>query len=177
MSTLFKDSEVLNKERPTKPTNQQIEEFWAKMAEEILDNNFSTSDKEDIISDLKNLSLYDTGFEMAKELDEPNANANYEIDSSFIEWLESLSWEYRSLNDKNVKHWVSVFNPEHKYLKGQALLVNENLDREYTKGKIVYVTGFSLEKACYLISEDKNRNGGTVLAYEKVESCCTESDA
>lgn len=178
MEKLFDTTEFFQKERPTEPTKSQVEEFYKKMAKEIKKEKFSSSEESEIIEDLKDLFPFsDSGFEMAKELDGYTANAEYDIDSSFIDWLEDLQWEYRKLNDVNVKEWVKCHNPLPMFQKGQKLEIMEKLCYQKDVGKIVYVNGFQEDKANYLIDEDPNRQGGTILPYELVESRCLKADA
>lgn len=178
MNTLFNDSETFQKERPQKPTEKQVEEFYKKMAKEIKEEGFSQSNEDDIISDLRELyPFYDSGYEMAKRLEGWNVKANYQINASFIEWLENLDYEYRELNAKNIKEWVKAHNPQPLFTKGQKLLINEKLCYQKNAGSFVFVNGFSKDSACYLINENPNRQGGTVLAYELVEQRCSKADA
>ncbi len=172
MNTLFNDSEVFQKERPQKPTAQQIEKFYYERAQEIIKEGFSDSDESDIITDLKNLFPFnDNGFEMAKDLE--RGNACYEIDTSFCEWLDGLHYSYSEINRRNVKDWVNAHNPKPKFQDGQKLLVVENLCHGIKKDMIVYINYKREEEAVYIVDQDPKRNGGTVLEYERVEKCCT----
>lgn len=171
---LFNDSETFQKERPKKATAKQIEDFYIKMANEIQDENYSSSDEDDIIHDLKKLYPFtDSGFEMAKELDGYSADADYDIDADFIQWLEDLRWKFIKLNEVNVKTWVKAHNPKPQFKKGTHLIINEKLCYGKIKGVSVYVNGFNEDTACYLVDEDIKRNGGTVLPYELVEKKCS----
>ena len=169
--TLFSDSEVFQKERPKTVTNQQLENFYKKIAEEIKKNGYSTSDLEEIIEDLEDLHPFiDTGYEMAKKL-EDNWNADYEIDSGFIEYLEGLEWKYRNLIEENVKTWVKAHNPKPKFKVGDQILIDHSLcyGNNLEKGKTAYITGIKEDTACYLVDQNPNRKGGTILEFEKVE--------
>lgn len=170
MDTLFNTDEFFQKERPTEPTKSQIDAFYDKMASEMIDSGFTTNDKEDIIEDLKDLYMGDSGFEMAKDLYD---NSGYEVDSELVAWLENLPWKYRDLKNSNVREWVKCHNPQPIFERGQKLIANKELCYKKNKGIIVYVTGFKEDVASYLISEDPSTNGGTVLAYELVEERCT----
>lgn len=173
MNRLFNDSEVFQKERPTKPTAEQLSVFFAKQAKEVKENGWSSSDEEDIIHDLKELHPFNnTGYEMAKMLEGSFYKADYKIDSSFIEWLEFLDSDYRSLNSENVRQWVKAHNPEPKFKDGQKLLIVEPLCPGMKKGMIVYVNYKREEEAMYVIGEYPNIKGGTLLEYERVEKCC-----
>lgn len=173
MQTLFNDAEVFQKERPTKLTEKQEADFYSEQAKDLIKQGFSTDDEEDIIEDLKKLyPFHDNGFEMAKELDDYGANASYDIDTNFCEWLDCLYSNYDNIMTKNVKDWVKAHNPQPKFEKGTKLLIVETLCHKMGKGLEVYVNGGRPEEAVYWISEDPKKNGGTVLAYERVEKCC-----
>lgn len=84
---LFKDSETFIKERPTKLSEKQEAEIWQKLAKEVIDNGWSDDDIDTIIEDLQNLSMYYSGYEMAKDLEGFSSNGNYDIDTSFTKIL------------------------------------------------------------------------------------------
>ena len=46
MEKLFKDSDVFQKERPTKPTDAQLEVFYLKQANDLKSQGFSTDDED-----------------------------------------------------------------------------------------------------------------------------------
>lgn len=174
MDTLFPDSETFQKERPTTITEQQRQDYYRKVAQEIIDNGWSQYDIDSVIEDVSNMSHHDSGYELAKWLEEFDRSASYEIDTPFIEFLDDFGWGIAEIVLENVQAWVVETNPQPKYQKGQKLLIETALDYEHKKGLNVYVTGFSSQKnACYLIDEDPNRNGGTIIPYEKVESRCS----
>ena len=171
MEKLFNDSELFQKERPKKITEEQEKKIYKELAQEILDNGWCKDDIEDIVSDLKKLSKNDSGYEMAKDLEGYNMNCSYDIDTDFIYWLDDFDYQFRKELEKNIKDWVQAHDIKPKFEKGTKLLITEYLCYKKGKGLIVYVNGFT-DYGCYLIDEDFNRNGGTVLAYELVESCC-----
>lgn len=173
MNTLFPDSETISKHRPTKATDAQLQAFYKEYAEEIIENGWAVDDLEDVVHDVSNISSYDSGYEIAKSLEGYGSRGSYDIDTSFIEFLDDFSWRKQELLDNNVKLWAQAHNIQPKFSKGQKLIVEQGLNREYVKGCIVYVNGFSIDRACYWIDQDKERNGGTVLAYEKVEAACS----
>ena len=172
MEKLFKDSEILTKLIPTEITQQQKDDFYKSIAQEIIENRWSHSDLEDIISDVSRIYCYDNGYEIAKSLEGCGSEATYKIDTSFIEFLDNFGYEKDSILRQNVEAWVLAHNPILKFKKGQKLMIEITLNHEKRKGEIVYVTGFDEKRACYLIDEDENRNGGTVIAYDKVEANC-----
>jgi len=173
MQTLFNDAEVFQKERPTELTEKQKADFYIEQAKDLKAQGVSTDDEKDIIEDLKKLYPFrDNGFEMAKELDGYGCQANYNIDTNFCEWLDCLYSNYNEIETQNIKDWVKAHNPQPKFQKGTKLLIVEKLCHKMDKGLEVYVNGGRPEEAVYWISEDPNKYGGTVLAYERVEKCC-----
>jgi len=172
MDKLFSDSETYTKVRPIKITAEQEQQFYKGLAEEIIDNKWSESDVEDIAEDISKLSLHDNGYEIAKSLEGSRNKAYYEIDVEFCEFLDCISWKKGNILENNVKDWVKAHNPQPKFLHRQRLIVEKDLNREKKIGTIVFVTGLAEERACYLIDENPEREGGTIIAYELVESNC-----
>lgn len=173
METLFDTSKYFQKERPTKPTEKQIEEFYNKKVDEIIKFGHSSSDKEDIKSDLIKLSPFrSSGFELAKELECYSMSAEYDIDADFISWLEDLDYDFRKLSEINIKEWVKCHDIKPKFSLGQKLLIKARLCYGKNTGDIVYINGFRESTAEYLIDQDSNRKGGTILTYELVENNC-----
>jgi hypothetical protein len=175
MDRLFSDAETFQKERPTKMSAEQQRDLYLEIAQEIIDEGWSESNIEDIAQDVSEISFNDSGYEIAKDL-ERHKKAYYDIDTSFIEFLDDLSWKKRERIQENVKTWVLAHNPKPKFEKGQKLIVDTSLDYEKKKGVVVFVTGVSEKTACYLIDENQERAGGTVIAYERVESNCSKID-
>ncbi len=160
------------KERPTKITDQQEKEFYKRVAEEIIKNKWSTDDLGLVIEDVSEISENEIGYEIAKDLEKSWKKANYKIDTQFIEFLDDFGYDKADILRENVKAWVAAHNPQPKYSVGQKLLIETTLNYYKKKGLIVYVIGFSLEQACYLIHENMESSRGTVIAYEKVEANC-----
>jgi hypothetical protein len=172
MEKLFDDTLLIQNERPTKITKQQEEQMFIDLAEEVIKNQYTDEDDVDtIVEDLKQLSLSDSGFEKAKDLDS-NGSASYSFDGDFIDWLDNMDYKKRQILNDNIKLWVKAHNPTPKFEKGQRLIVDSFLNHEKTKGTIVFITGLDIDRATYHVDTDPNRNGGTVIPYERVEKCC-----
>jgi hypothetical protein len=173
MEKLFDDTLFIQKERPTKITNQQEEQMFIDLAKECIENQYSSDDEETIAEDLKDLSINDSGFEKAKALDN-NGNASYEFDGDFIDWLDGIAYRRSSILKENVKLWVKAHNPQPKLQEGTKLKIIQSLSysKDLIKDCIVFVTGINIEEAYYTISGDKYKKGGYVFAFEKVESNC-----
>lgn len=172
MEKLFDDTLLVQKERPTRITKQQETELFLKLANEIIDQQYSDDDAETIAEDLAELSMHDSGFEMAKDLE--GANASYEFTGDFIDFLDNISHERGNVLKENVKLWVKAHNPQPKLEKGDQLKISEPLSRtpDLKKDAVVYITGINMEQAYYTISADPDQKGGYVLAFEKVECQC-----
>jgi len=124
---------------------------------------------------LKELSFCDSGYEKAKYL-ERNGSASYEIDGEFIDWLDWIDHKRSEILSENVKLWVKAHNPQRKFEKGTKLKIISTLNRKKLAGEFVYITGFREDEANYLVDKDQNRQGGTVISYEKVEYNCEVSE-
>lgn len=168
---LFPESEVFTKERPKKLTDEQKKEFFLKQAEEIIENGWSKNDPETIAEDLAGLSMRDSGFEMAKDLDSTGMSS-YDIDGDFVSWLDFLSSEYNSAIEENQKTWVKAHNIQPKFTTGTALKVNKYLSSELKIGETIYVTGIKNEVGKYLVWKDPQHQGGYVMDYERIEDAC-----
>jgi len=172
MEKLFDDTLFIQKERPTQITKQQEEKMWLDLAKECIKNQYSDGDEETIAEDLKELSIHDSGFEKAKDL-EQNGNADYEFEGDFIDWLDGIDWKRGAILRENTKLWVKAHNPQPKFQLGQKLIIEKELNREKHVGDIVYINGVNTEDAYYLVDKDKNRKGGTVIVFEKIEENCS----
>lgn len=167
---MFSDSETFTMERPTKLTEAQEEQFFKDMARKIIEDGHSRDDIEEIIEDLKKLSLSDSGFEMAKELED--RYCAYDIDSSFIEFLEGFGYGKGSRIKENVIAWVKAHDIKPKLKKGDKLKVNTCISFTYKPGNEIFITGIQPETANYTVWEDMDRNGGYLFAYEQIENNC-----
>jgi hypothetical protein len=176
MEKLFDDTLFVQKERPTKITEQQEEKMYLDLAKECIKYQYS-SDDETIAEDLKELSTNDSGFEKAKDL-EDNGNASYEFDGDFIDWLDGMDYKRSDILKENVKLWVKAHNPKPKLEKGTKLKITGHLSyqKDLKTDCIVYITGVKLEEANYYIHPNSENNSGYVLAFEKVELNCEVSE-
>jgi len=176
---LFKDSEVFVKERPIKLSEKQEIEIWQKLAKEVIDNGWSDDDIDTIIKDLQGLSMSDSdsGYEMAKDLEGWSANGNYDIDTSFIEWLDMLDSNFDDAIRENVKRWVKAHHIKPKYEIGTQLVVKEHFTRspELQVGKVIFVNGYYENEAKYCVSNEKDSKVNVIIIYEKIEQCCAAS--
>ena len=174
---LFKDSETFIKERPTKVTEMQEAEIWQKLAKEVIDNGWSDDDIDTIIEDLQNLSMYDSGYKKAKDLESFRSNASYDIDTSFIEWLDMLDSDFDHARRENVKRWVEAHDIKPKYKIGTQLIVKEHFTRshELQVGKVIFVNGFYEDEAKYCVSNEKDSKRNILINYEDIERCCVAS--
>lgn len=170
---LFDDTLFVQKERPTKITAQQEEQMYLDLAIECIENQYSSSDQQTIVEDLKKLSINDSGFEKAKEL-EDDGSGDYKFNGDFIDWLDFMDNIRHQILSENVNLWVKAHNPHPKFQKGIKLKINADISRtkDLRKDCIVYVTGIKLDEANYYIYPNSENNGGYVLPFEKVEENC-----
>ena len=177
MEKLFDDTLFVQKERPTKITEQQEAKMFIDLAKECIQNQYSSDKKETIAEDLRELSSNDSGFEKAKDL-EDNGNASYKFEGDFIDWLDGMDYKRTDILRENVKLWVKAHSPQPKLKKGTKLKIIESLSysKDLRKDCLVYVTGINMGQAYYTVSDDKEKQGGYVLAFEKVESNCEISE-
>jgi hypothetical protein len=174
---LFKDSEIFIKERPTKLSEKQETEIWQKLAKEVIDNGWSDDDIKTIIEDLQGLSMSDSGYEMAKDLEGFRSNGHYDIDTAFIEWLDMLDRDFYYARYENVKQWVKAHDIKPKYEIGTQLIVKEHFTRsqELQVGKVIFINGYYEKEAKYCVSNEKDSKRNVVIIYENIERCCVVS--
>jgi len=168
---LFDDTTFIQKERPTSLSPKEKDDLLITLAKEIIDEGYSKSNIDIIVSDLKELSLSDRGFELANHLSR-NCSAEYIFNGSFLDWLENYSWEWKDTLDQKVELWAKVHKPQNKFEYGAKLIINKNLNPDKIKGDIIYVNAVQSHVAKYLVDEDPDRYGGSAFTYEKLESCC-----
>ena len=168
MEKLFDDGPFMQKERPKDLTSKQKEDFYRDKAKEIIKDGVSDDDLETIIEDLKKLSQYDDGYELAKKL-ERIGEASYDIDTSFVEWLDWMFHSYREIQRKNERDWVKAHNIKPKLEIGVPYQLKENLDRDYLKEQTIYIIRYYELEGEYVINTKKDANGGRVIHFEIVE--------
>jgi formate dehydrogenase maturation protein FdhE len=172
METLFNESEIFQKKRPSKLTGKQERDFYLEMAKEVIENNWSSDDEDTIATDLSDLSLSDNGYEMAKDLESYTGIAEYSIDVDFCKWLDNLFHEYKERMQLNVKEWVKSHKITPKYSIGDQLKVLSKLNRVINVNDIIFVAGIHDKEAEYVVNFDINHKGGTIIDFELIESNC-----
>ncbi len=174
MDKLFDDTLMVKNERPTELTPQQKEELYGKLAVDMIKEQHVNDhfDVEEIAQDLADLYLGYSGFEMAKYL-QNNGSCDYEFNGDLVDFLDNIQYEVHSVLNETVKLWVKSHGITPKLEQGTALRINETLNIKLKKGEEVYITGIRLEEGIYLLSQDKNKQGGYLITYEKVEANCT----
>lgn len=168
---LFDDNEFVQENRPEKITEKQESAFYQEKAEECIELNYTSDDVESVIEDLKSLRHGEDGFQKAKQLEEDGI-CGYEFNGDFINWLDWLDSEKHDILRENVKLWVIAKKPQRKFEKGDKLTVIEPFSRLYKKGDIIFITGVRETEAIYTVDALKEKQGGYLFEYEKVEKHC-----
>ena len=173
MEKLINDSETFQKDRPLTITNLQRNEVLTEVAKDIKNWNLSQDSIEQIVADLDEVyTSGESGFEMAKELDDGyNTFGSYEVGSSLVELLESLD---SLVNDKkriNIQEWVKAHNIKPNLKKGDKVKLKLAPFFSFEVGDEIYINYLKEDTAHYVVDKDPNRKGGTVLEYEKLERC------
>lgn len=174
MTQLFTDSELFAKERPDFITDSQKENLINNIVDDIINNGYSDSEKDDIRSDIESIYPFkETGFQLAKSLDSYMANAEYDFTTEFIDFLHYIQFEKERIVKENVKQWVKAHKIKPKFADGCELIVkNDMIGTIFKEGDIVYVNYHYPETATYVIDKDPERKGGTLIPFEKVEINC-----
>lgn len=109
----------------------------------------------------------DNGFEIAKQLEDLHP------DLELVESLDSFgSWDFDEILNGYIKKWVLENNPSNKFNVGDKIKCNSIVNSAIRGGKEYFITGINKELANYYVHEEKDRNGGYVLPYEKIDECC-----
>ena len=172
MEALFKDSEVFVRERPTKPTEKQTEDFYRQTAQEIIDCGWSNSKIERIIIDLEDLSpFFDSGYELAKKLEGLGMNGSYKVDMEFLDFLDGLHSDYSELLSENIKQWVKAIQLIPQWKVGSKIKLTYPIFRtpDYSEGQQFFITGIDDKEARYIIHKESDFKGGTMIHFEKLE--------
>ena len=159
--------------RPIGITDEQKKEILTEVAENIIEWDISNDNIETIIEDLEGmLDSNDTGFEMAKKIDESfNYSGSYEMNSTFVELLESIDSLKRDKQCINIQKWVKENNIKPKHKKGDKFTLKASAFFRYSVGDVVYINSLKEDTANYVIDKDPNRKGGRIVKYEEFERC------
>ncbi len=175
MNTLFNDSEVFQKDRPKKLTDNQQSELYKELAQEIIDSGWSSSEVEDIVEDLKTLSRHDSGFELAKELEGFRCNADYDIKTDFIEWLDDFDSRHTEVISENEMRWVKAHSIKPAKEIGIGLLINKSISRseDLRAGCTIYINGYYEKTGKYQVWKEKGSKRNYIINYEEIDECCS----
>jgi hypothetical protein len=161
---LFADSETFNKERPKIITHAQMEELLSKIAKEIISNDWSDSNEDEIIIDLCRIYPFnDSGFIMMQELDSYVSDGSYDPTVDFMEYLESLSIEVYKIQSENVKQWVKAHDINPKFRIGDCIKSKTDLAP-------FFINNIRFETAEYCISTKKDDSKNRLKDFEDIES-------
>jgi hypothetical protein len=171
MDKLFDDTLYVSKDRPIAITPQQSEALFLKLAEEAIDNGYSGDDVEVIKEDLESLNLNQTGFDLAKDLEE-DGSADYTFNGDFIDWLGNIEHEVEQVLKENTKLWTTAHAPQPMFKKGDAVKITDLISYNIRSNVILYVYKINMEQAYYIMARDREQKGGYILNFEKLEENC-----
>lgn len=152
---MFDDSQTFTKKRPGKLTEEQEYDFFYRLAQEVSKNGWSDMEVDDIAKDLQELSTSDSGFEMAKTLDN-TTNCDYDFKGDFIDWLDNIHYRLKKAIEENVKKWVQDNNIKPKWEVRTKLLIKQTLSTNYmlSKNTVIFITSINEELAQYRVDTD-----------------------
>jgi hypothetical protein len=168
---LVDDKDVFQKDRPKIATDKQMNKIFDGVAKEIIQWQLSKDSKDVIVKDLK--SVYDgytSAFTMAKELGSNyNCSGAYQLNSTFVELLESVESEVSSAIIENVKAWVKAHSIELKLKKGESFKLDSELNGSLKKGDTFHVIYLKEDTAEYVVNKNYLATGGYVIKAEILE--------
>lgn len=168
---LFKDSEVFIKNRPEELTENQKNDIWKELAKYIINEKWSNSDINDILNDLKKIPLSYSGYEKAKQL-ESSKRCYYDLNTFFIEWLDSIEINFQDRINENVSYWVKVHDIKPIYNIGTELAITSFINN-FQIGEKIFINGIYEKLAKYLVSDIKDSKRNIAINYEEIEKCCS----
>ncbi|MEG1587575.1 MAG: hypothetical protein RR346_11960 [Bacteroidales bacterium] len=156
--------------RPTGLTLEQLDQFYIEAAQTFIDEGWVPDDQDinEIISDLKRVNLFDSGYEIAKSL-ERSSLVCYEIDSECISYLDYLDCDKDELKTENIKQWVRETNPIPMYKVGDCVTVIHAINIEIQPSQVLWIHSIREDTAEYVASKKEKSNGGFIITYEKME--------
>jgi len=169
---IFKEKEVFQKERPKGLTDLQRQNLTKKLAAEIIDNGWSDSDISDILLDLDFLPEWESGFELAKELDRNISAGRYKVDAEFIEWLDTFGFRFAETKLKNLKAWVAAHNIKPKFVKGQKLKIINKMPFFLGFFDTIYINYVDKKRAMYYVGAALGNYLNASYNFEDVENNC-----
>jgi len=168
MNTLFKDSEIFQKDRPLFLPRSYFRKLCDKLAKGIIEEGFSSKEVSKISDDLYTFVDFNSdGYEIAKQLE--SYCTSYSFSSRFVEHLDFFMHEKDDALKELVNQWIKAHNPKPKFKEKDLLLVNKSMG-PIKEGMKIYINRIKEDKATYLIHEDINYKGGYQYPYEKVEN-------
>lgn len=159
----FNDSSIVVGDRPKKLTDDLMNKLLTEVANNISEMDVCYGSVDDIVGDLKSCNLYDDGYQIAKNLE----SKGYDIDSDFVTFLDLISFDlYKELKEYQ-KRWVKLKQLKPKFKVGDKLDKTSNIFR--LEGNEFHVNDIYEESGEYVISYDRNKNGGRILPFELVD--------
>ena len=175
MLTLFHDSELFQKERPIKITEQQKTELINDSVEHIISKYIKNIDKEDIVEMLEYYYPFKTFNDIDDDYDyieeEISNKFNIQINEELFGHLNYLSMKIDKSLVENVKQWVNAHSIKLKYNDYQYLKVLKPFGR-FKVDDIIVVNGVYNETARYIVDKDYNIGLGTIIDGEVIENNC-----
>lgn len=169
MEKLFNDNEFVTSERPNFITDEQKEQMYRDIAQEIINEGYIefNEDIEDIVSDLKSVNFNQSGYEIAKDLE--FMGCSYVFDSDFIGFLSDLEFKEDEFKNENVKAWVKAYNPQPKLKEGAKIEITNKFAWSFNIGDVRYINGYDKKMARYKVSVEYPCDRSTLIAYEVIE--------
>ena len=169
---IFNEKDTFQKERPKGITDLQRQNLIKKLAGEIIDNGWSDSKIEVIITDLDSLSAWGAGFKLAKELDSNAPACRYRIDADFIEWLDDFGIGFTEIKFQNLKAWVSAHNVKPKFAKGQKLKIKNKIPFFSGFFDTIYINSIDRKHALYYVGAALGNYLNAAYDFEDIENNC-----
>jgi hypothetical protein len=144
--------------------------MYDSIAKEIIENGWSKhwSSKESIISDLEDISLHESGYEIAKEL-ENSDNAAYNFTTEFIEYLDGVGFKEIEIIDNNVRAWVNAHNITPLFSVGDKFTLNKTIASSLVKDSTWTVFRIDQDVAQYVLIKEDTPSAKYFAKYEDVE--------
>lgn len=175
MNKLFEDTEGMVNIRPKEMSKKQKANLLNEIALEIVKEGYTTDNDSEMVLDILEELFEDdyrwgeSGFELAKEIENIGSFVDFEFNGDFIDYLDSLEHKRYNVIDNNVRLWIKAFDIKPKYAQGQKMEKGKALSRFRELPKVFYITRIKEENGYYWAHEDKERNGGWNIPFEDLE--------
>ncbi len=165
-------------QRPKTMTVEQSIKMYDDIVTAIMEFQWAPADtlKEDIISDLEDISLHESAMEIARELKE-STKVKYIFTPELLEYLDGLGFIEVGIIEDNVKQWVIDHNIKPKLQVGDTItfIKTIRINSCFQKDSTWSIHQIDGDLAVYVLKQlvpqnNKEMNGTGYINFEDLEN-------